>query len=1045
LSLFFVYFNKYSFFLYKLIYFMRKLTFLLLVCFCVSATLFAQKQVTGKVTDAKNKTPLPDVSVKVKGSSTGTVTAADGSYSITLPTGVTTLVFSSIGFGDQEVEVTGNNASVSLTQASATSLSEVVVVGFGTNTKRNLTGSIARIKGADIEHMPVPDLNQAMQGRAAGVFVESQNGKVGDDIKVRIRGAASINGSNQPLYVVDGIPVVGSLYGSGTADINFDDIESFEILKDASATAIYGSRASNGVVLLTSKRGKAGKTKLTLNTQYGWNSPTNDNRGFLNSAEFIEYFTAAATNAAKYNYNRAGNPYGYADEQEAIDEVVGFVEGRFTRYSGGKDWRKLEVDNNWEKQAFQKANTNQTELSAQGGNDKTKFYASGFYNDQDGILVGNRFKRLGGRINVDNEVNKWLKVGVNLALTKITRNRVPEDNQFSTPMQIVALAPITPTRNDAGLLNNTPVTTYYNPLLDYEEAKWQLDAFRNQGKAFADIRLMQGLTLHSEFGFDVTNQNEDRYWGPRTQGGNISPTVKGASRNQWFRSSRWVTNNFLNYNANFSGKHKLDATIGTSFESVSEVYSYVEGQGFPDDALRTLASASEITSGSGTTNKDNLISYFGRINYAFDGKFLFSVSARADGSARFGKSNKYGYFPAGSLGWVVTEHEFMEGTSKWLSFLKPKVSYGITGNNSIGLYSANAQYNPTTYATVAGLSLSNPGNEALKWETARQLDIGVEFGLFNNRLTGEFDYYVKKTKDLLYSRPVTSISGVTSLLSNIGEMENKGVEIVLNSTNVSTRNFRWTTSLNIAKNKNKVLKLDGDQSIIRGDARFANALVVGQPIGIFYGVKYAGVDVQNGDALFYMADGKTTTDDYNAAGTDFIIGDPNPDWMGGLTNTVSYKGLDFSFLFQGVFGNQVQNGAGGFMSARGDWFDNQTRDQLNGWKKPGDVTNIPEARLNYYGDFASPSISSQYVEDASYVRLKSVMLSYNLPSSVMAKLKMSSAKFYVSGINLLTFTKYSGWDPEVNTDYRSGNVNQGSDFYAAPQIKSIVVGLNLGF
>ncbi|RYZ20950.1 MAG: TonB-dependent receptor, partial [Sphingobacteriales bacterium] len=379
----------------------------------------------------------------------------------------------------------------------------------------------------------------------------------------------------------------------------------------------------------------------------------------------------------------------------------------------------------------------------------------------------------------------------------------------------------------------------------------------NQGKVFADLSLARGLSFHSEFGIDLTNQNEDRYWGPKTLTGNVSPDVKGVGRNQWYRSTRWITSNYFGYQNVFAQKHKLDATVGMSYESLKNVYSYVEGQGYADEVLRTLASVSEITGGDGTLDEDNLVSYFGRANYSFDQKVLLGVSARVDGSARFGADNRYGFFPAASLGWIITEHDFMSGSSNWLSFLKPKVSYGLTGNNAIPSYRARATYAPSTYAAQAGLSLANPGNSGLKWETTRQLDAGIEFGLFNNRLTGEFDYYVKKTKDLLYSRPVTAISGITAILSNIGEMENKGVELVLNSTNISGKDFRWTTSLNISRNKNKVLKLDGEQTVIRGDSRFANSIVVGQPIGIFYGVKYAGVDPANGDALYYEADGKT--------------------------------------------------------------------------------------------------------------------------------------------------------------------------------------------
>ena len=1022
---------------------------LLLLCSMV----FAQKTVTGKVTDTKDGSAMPGVSVKVRGSNVGTSTGNDGTYTILLPKGVNSLVFSYIGYDEQEIDVKGNTAFIALGQAT-NSLNEVVVTGYGQTKSREITGSISKVKGADVMNMPVPNLTQALQGRTAGVFVESQNGKVGDGIKVRIRGAASISGGNAPLYVVDGVPIVGSLYGSSTADINFNDVESFDILKDASAAAIYGSRASNGVVIITTKRGKAGKTRFNVNAQYGWNEPTNESRGFLNAKEYLDYFYTAADNTAKYHYNRGGNWRGYPSQAAAQTDMKTWIEGRFDRYSGfrpfrgGKDWRpalagNALVDNDWASQAYQDANVSLIEVSAQGGNDKTKFYISGSTNKQDGILVANGFQRMGGRINLDNEVNNWLKVGVNLALTKTTRNRVPDDNAFSTPMQIVALAPITPTRDSLGVLFNTPVTTYYNPLIDAEQATQKVVAFRNQGKIFADARIFRGLNLHTELGLDLTNQNEDRYWGPRTLAGGGG--LNGVARSQWYRSTRWVTNNYLNYLNTFGEKHKIDATVGMSFENLYDEYNYVEGQTFADESFRNLDNVATITDGSGNKTEDNLVSYFARLNYVFDAKILVSLSARIDGSSRFGANNKYGTFPAASVGYILTEEKFMQGI-KWLSYLKPRVSYGITGNNAIGLYQARGTYSSSIYANNPGLAISNFEKAGLKWETTAQYDLGLDFGFLNNKITGEIDYYNKKTSDLLFSRPVTGISGTTSLLGNIGEVENKGIEFTINTVNVATKNFRWTTSLNISRNRNKVLKIDGEQQeILSQDARYANALVVGKPIGVFYGVKYAGADPNNGDPLFYKEDGKTTTSNYDEAYNKFEIGDPNPDWFAGVNNTVSWKGLEFSFLFQGVFGNQVQDGAGGFMSASGDWFDNQTRDQLNSWKKVGDITQVPEARINRFGDFASPSISSRYVYDASYVRLKNVTLAYTVPAKVMTRLKLSSARFYVTGVNLLTFTDYPGWDPEVNTDYRAGNINQGSDFYAAPQIKSLVFGLTLGF
>jgi len=1020
---------------------MRKLRLLMLSGFLLAAQfLMAQtREVVGKVTDG-NGAPLAGVSIRVKGSNTGTSSGNDGAYSINMPKGLNSLIFSYIGYEDQEVDVKGNSMNISLSQFTR-SLNEVVVTGYGSQVKRDLTGSIARVKGSDVQNMPVPNLSQALQGRAAGVFVEAQNGKVGEGIKVRIRGATSINGSNEPLYVVDGVPLVGGIFGSASADINFNDVESFDILKDASATAIYGSRAANGVILITTKRGKSGKTKFTFNTQYGTQDPTGK-REFLNAAEYIEFFKEAAVNTAKYHFNRAGNWRGFASEAAAITNMTTWMEGRFTRYSGHSDWRTLQTNTDWQELAFdQNAKTNQIELNAQGGNDKTKFFISGSVNNQDGILIGNKFQRMSIRFNLDNQVNDWLKIGFNINLTKTERNRVTLDNAFSTPMQLVALAPITPVRNLAGTLYDRPTTTYYNGLIDNEDASFRITGYRNQGNIYTESRIAKGLTLRNELGLDMVSQNEDRFWTSRTLGG---AGIGGAGRAQWLRNTRWITNNYLSYTTTIKDAHKIDATAGMAFENRYDEYAWVQGQNYADESIKTLAGAGIINGGSNTIDENNLVSYFGRVNYSFKRKYLASISARSDGDSRFGNNYKYGFFPAASLGWIASDESFLKNI-KWLSFLKIRGSYGILGNNSgLGFYQALSQYGPVTYGTASGLRINTFGNENLRWEKTATVDIGFEFGIFNNRVTGEFNWYNKQTSDMLLAVPTPSPSGTTSVFGNIGEMENKGIEFVLNTVNVAGKNLRWTTTLNVARNRNKLTKLDGlQQEILPSDSRFANALIIGQPIGIFYGVKYAGADPANGDPLFYKQDDKTTTNIFSQAGN-FIIGDPNPDWIGGITNTVTWKGVELNFLFQGVFGNQVQDGGGGFMSASADWFDNPTRDQLKSWKNVGDITNVPQARINRFGDFDSPSMSTRYVYDASYLRLKNLTLAFNVPQKWAAKAKLSNARLYLSGVNLLTFTDYPGWDPEVNTDYRSGNVNQGSDFYAAPQIKSFVFGLTIG-
>lgn len=1016
----------------------------------VSFTAIAQKTVTGKVTDGTTGEGLPGVTVTVKGGKTTTTTSNDGTFSISVPSDGSVLVFSYVGYSPQEVSARSSNFNIAMAQAKS-DLNEVVVVGYGTTVKRELTGAIGKLKGKEVENMPVPNLNQAIQGRIAGVFVESQNGKVGEGIRVRIRGSGSVNSSNQPLYVVDGVPLASGAIGASVADINFNDIESFEVLKDAAAAAIYGSRAANGVVMITTKRGKAGKTQFNLGAQIGSNQPTNK-RGFLNAQEYVEFFKAAGRGAAEYHMRPDGgnNWMEFDDLNDAYAYFDRIINGRLDRYSGwrpfrgGKDWRTGEVNTPWEDLAFQDAQTGQLELSAQGGNEKTKFFVGGNITSQDGILVGNHFQRMSIRLNLDHQVNNWLKLGVTSSLAKITRDRVPDDNAFSTPMQIVALSPITPVRDSLGRLFDRPVTTYYNPLIEIEEATRRTNGFRNQGSMYAEAKIISGLTFRTELGLDMIIQNEENWWGPRTLVGIATPAASGAASSYWFRNARWMTNNFLTYNKQLSDKHRINIVGGMSYENLEERETLVEGQDFPDISLTTIRSTAVKSDGDGRLFENNLYSYFGRANYVFNDKLLVGASVRNDADSRFGTNYKNGTFWSASLGYILTDEEFLKGFTA-LSLLKPRISYGTSGNNTgLGFYQARTQYGAVTYGTASGLRVTNFGNDDLRWEKVGMFNVGVDFGFFDNRLTGEFDYYDKRTSDMLLSVPVPSPSGTTSVLGNIGEMSNKGFELTLNSVNVATRDFRWSTSFNVARNRNRLEKLDGEQQeILPNDARFANALIVGQPIGIFYAPKFLGANPLNGDPQYLGADGRPTRE-YDDAQR-MIIGDPNPDWIGGITNTISYKGIELNFLFQGVFGNQVQDGAGGFMSASGDWFDNQTRDQLNAWKAPGDVTMVPQARLNWLGDFPTPSISSRYVYNADYVRLRNLTLSYTLPQKVMGKIGLNSARFYVTGVNLLTFTKYPGWDPEVNTDYRAGNVNAGSDFYAAPQIKSVAFGLNVGF
>ena len=1009
---------------------MRKLLLSIVVSLFLAQFSNAQTLV-GKVTDAASQ-PIPNVSVVVKGTKIGTATAADGTYKIEAGQGKT-LVFSSLGYGTKEVAVKGTTLDIALNKSDTKNLDEVVVVGYGTKIKKDLTGNIAKVKGSDVQGMPVTNLNQALQGRAAGVFVETNNGKLGEGVKVRIRGAGSLSASNDPLYVVDGIPIsTDANSGNPIADINFNDVESFDILKDASAAAIYGSRAANGVVLITTKKGKAGKTSFQVNTQFGLNSPTNY-RGFLDAKEYVGLLREAAVNSDKLEGVDPADPAQYPGSW------LQFAERRLTRYSGWSDWKKLETNTNWEKLAFNdRAATSALDVSASGGTDKTKFYISLSNINQTGILIGNSLKRTSARINLEQSVSEKFKIGFNLSLTQTKTGRVPEDNEFSTPMQIVALSPVTPFKDLKGNVYNSPTTTYTNPYIDYSEGRYNSTSYRNIGNIFGQYNFNSSLFFRSELGIDLQNQNDDQFYGPNTTFGN---GTNGYGSSGWFRGLTYNTNNYFSFKKKLNNVHDLDAVLGMSFQDYNISFANVFGEQFPTQQLQKLASSGLIKGGSSSESASTFLSYFSRVNYKFDNKYLLSLSGRIDGSSVFGNDKRYGFFPSVSAGWILSEESFLRN-SNTLSFLKLRGSWGLTGNaDGFGNFASRGLWGGTAYNGTGGLGSSQLANPDLRWEKSNQVDIGLDFGFLQNRISGEIDYYVRKTNDLIYNVPVPGNTGFSSKTVNVGSMENKGFEFVLNTDNIIQKDFKWSTSLNLATNQNRITKLDGEQKLLPGnDGRYMNSLIVGEAIGVFYGPKFAGADPANGDALYYKQDG-STTNDYNEAGN-FIVGNPNPKYIGGITNTFTYKGIELSFLFQGVFGNQIMNGAGGFMSASFDWFDNQTRDQLNRWQKPGDITNVPQLRLGYGNGI---SASSRYIENGDYVRLKNLTVAYNFKSDVLKRLKLNSAKVYLTGVNLLTFTKYSGWDPEVNTDYRASNRNQGGDFYAAPQVKNISVGLNVGF
>ncbi len=1010
------------------------------------------KEVTGRVTDPKD-VPIAGATIKAKGYNNSTTTNADGFFTLQVNTKAKFLEISYVGFSQQDVAIGSGQVTATLKEADR-SLTEVVVVGYGTKIKKDITGSVARVSAKEIGNTPTTSFESALQGRAAGVLVSQQNGKLGQGINIRIRGASSVSAGNEPLYVVDGIPLTTDDLSSTSAptnalaDLNMNDIESVEILKDASAAAIYGSRGSNGVVLITTKKGKAGQSKIEFGYFTGTQKPTGK-REFLNAKQYVDYFTRAAIGAATQDSIYYGGSLA-----ENLKAEVDSVNSRFKKFSAGTDdWKTGNINTNWQDQVFQKAPISQYDLNISGGSDKTRFFISGQYLDQKGIIIGNAYKRYSGRINVDHQVKEWLNIGMNMNFSRSLNNRISNDNAFSTPLQIIALSPITPlidprTGLASGALDpatgrpNTNFPVYYNPLLSVDNAFYLTTVNRNIGNVYANASITKHLGFRTELGIDQLNQTEENYYGK------ITARNTGVPNGSGFYGSKSVlnlnTNNYFNFKQTFNNRHDVEAILGMSYQDRKYESGSASAEQFPSDAYKKLASAASKTDATSSASTSTLVSYFARANYKLDDKYIIAVSGRIDGSSRFGANHKYGFFPAASAGWIISKEHFLEN-SKFLSFLKLKASYGVTGNESIGDFESRPLYTGTggAYGGQAGQIPSQLGNPNLKWETTLGSDFGIEGAVFNNRVSFEVDYYQRNTNDLLLSVQVPGTTGFASQLQNIGKLNNKGIEFTVNTTNIATKNLRWTTTLNFGANKNKIVYLQGQE--IGTDVNKAKE---GEPLGVFYAREYAGVDAANGDALYYKnvkgTNGvidRSTTNDYNVA-QDVRIGNPNPKFIYGFGNNVTFKTIDLDVLLQGVYGNQLYNGGGQYMSASGsNGFDNQTTDQLAAWQKPGDITNVPEARL-FYSNGTNPS--SRYISTGSYLRVKAVTLGFNLPKSITSKLKIDRVRAYVRAQNLFTITKYKGWDPEVNADYQANNINQGVDFYSAPQIKSFVVGINIG-
>jgi TonB-dependent starch-binding outer membrane protein SusC len=971
---------------------MKKFTLLFLVFhfsfFTFHLSMAQDIPISGKVTSAEDKQPIPGVTVIIRGTTIGTVTGINGEYSINAPSnGV--LVFSYIGMQKQELEIDGRRVINCEMAAERVDLGEVVVMGYNNDSKKLITGSFAVVKNDQIKTIPLRTVDGVLEGQTAGVAVVQNSGTPGGQNSIKIRGGSSINATNQPLIVIDGIPAITGDYSQisylgqeidALSDLNPDDIEQMTILKDASATSIYGARASNGVILITTKKGSYDQTNVSLNNMFGWQTmPKERLLHMMDAQEWNEY--------------------------------------------KGTDVQGINTD--WMKEILQVAPTSNSELSVSTGNAKTRLYVSGSYYNQEGTVKSTDFDRYSGKLSVDHKLLPGLTIGGGAYMMYSTNWRVEGDQTTNGPLpNAMSIPAIYPVYNADGTYNE--MGPYANPVAIINETKNVAYANRADGNVYLEYKFLDGFIFTSKWSTDIYNLREHEYDPITTRQG---AKYNGLGIEGTSYTSNLVTNNVLQYVKSLKERHNFDVLAGYSFEKYANRATYIEAINFPNENFQYIESAATIRAASASTLDRAMNSFFGQFKYNYLYKLIVTLTARTDGSSKFGENNRYGFFPAASVAWRIAEEHFMDKAGK-IDELKLRGSIGLTGNDgipdfaSLGLYYGSYDYegNPG----IAPTQLPNPN---LKWETTLQTGLGLDFAMFNSRIALTADLYFNKTKDLLLARPLPPSTGYISIYDNIGNLENKGIELVLNTENLVNA-FKWNTSFVFAANRNKVTKLYQGQPIA-DQGRGGNWVMVGEPIGIFYDYRCLGVDPTTGDLVYddINHDGVINSDDWTK------IGDPNPDFTYGITNTFSFKNIDLSIFLQGVSGNDVFNGSFLYLES-GTGEDNQTVAMINRWKKPGDVTDMPRV-----GDMYQ---SSRFIENGSFMRIKNVTLGYNFPKELMHKIKMKSARIYIAGENLFTFTTYEGMDPEVNY-YGNDNVVLGTDFFTYPQSRTVMIGLNLGF
>lgn len=976
-----------------------------------------KKVIKGKVVDFQTRESLPGVNVLIEGTTIGTVTNLDGVYSLELPEKAEALLFSYVGY-ETKRELISNREIIDVQLVSSSGvLNEVVVIGYGTQRKKDLTGSVSVVSTDDLGSVPVASISDALQGKAAGVQVIS-SGVPGSDATFRIRGVGTIN-DNNPLLVIDGVPV-----SNGLNQLNMSDVESIQVLKDASATAIYGSRGANGVLIVTTKRGKSDASKLDFNYYFGLQQPSKMVE-MMNASQF-----AAMHNEMMENAGLITNP-AYADPASL---------------GQGTDWLG---------ELFSPAPMQNYSLSYSGNSEKTNFYVSGNYFKQDGIVSGTGYERISVQFNTDTKIFDGLRFGNSLTLNHDNK----KSGNYNIRNTMLAL-PTQPIFREDGTYSGPIAQPVWdgditNPIGLSKIVNNSTKGYNLLGSAFGELVLMKDLKFKSTFGLQMNFWN-DRTWAPSYHW-NSSVNENDYLSEQYNKNITWVWDNYFTYDKNF-GDHHLVAMAGTSAQENNRNYLYGSVQGFPSQLTQQMNNGNLMPVVGGNMYSWSLLSYMGRANYSYLGKYMVTATLRRDGSSRFGEGNKWGTFPSASAAWRISEESFMKDFD-FLSDMKIRAGYGITGNQEIGNYSfASAlqtisyNFNGQIVNAVVPTIMPNPN---VQWEQQEQMNFGVDATFFNHKVEVAVDGYIKNTNQMLVPMNVPVSTGYSDVFVpsiNAGKMENRGVEVSVRSNNL-TGDFSWTTNMTFAYNKNKVIDLNDTVPLTSGSIglNYNLALIqAGYPINMFYGFVTDGifqnqdevdrhaVQVPGNDPFNRTSPGDIRFKDMNNDGViddkdRVLLGNPNPKFIFSLGNTFAYKRFDLTIFFQGMTGNQILN-ANRIWAEAMSVAQNQTTLTLDRWTGEGTSQLVPRAVFNDPNKNARPS--DRFVEDGDYLRLKNLIIGYTLPQSVLARLNMSSLRIYVSAVNLLTWTKYTGFDPEVGTS--------GIDNSVYPVTSTYSIGLNIG-